>query len=224
MPTKNQTKPNTRRSKPTNQKNAQRPKLVFAPQSRGVRATVPSDGEKHQIPILEIRKPANKNEWVQEYIIHPDNIPWLEGIAPSYQRWGLKGLRVWYEPRATATTPGTVSMGILSDFKDGTPNSLQSLSSVKGTVRGAPWDRFVLSCPKYRTYEYVSDPSSLNGEELNNRALGKIVVYADMDSTFPAEAIVGRIFIEYTEVFTGAIDSRLQRKLITAPPATTNPQ
>lgn len=194
-------------------------RLVTAPQSRAVRATVPS-GDRKQICVMTIKRPVGLTEWAQEYTLHPDNIPWLEGIAPSYQRWGLKGLKVWYEPRATALTPGTVSMAILSDFKDGTPKSLQSLTSVKGAVRGAPWDKFTLSCPKFRTYEYVSDVASLSGEDLNNRALGKIVVCADMDDSFTVGSIVGRIFIEYSDVLLDSIDPTLQRKSADTSPGT----
>lgn len=109
-------------------------------------------------------------------------------------------------------------MAILSDFRDGTPKSLQSLTSVKGAVRGAPWDRFTLSSPKYRTYEYVNDINSLTGEELNHRALGKIVVCADMDDTFAVGSIVGRIFIEYVEVLSDSIDPLLQTKAATTLP------
>lgn len=111
-------------------------------------------------------------------------------------------------------------MAILSDFKDGTPKSLQSLTSVKGAVRGAPWDKFTLSCPKFRTYEYVSDVASLSGEDLNNRALGKIVVCADMDDSFTVGSIVGRIFIEYSDVLLDSIDPTLQRKSADTSPGT----
>jgi len=149
--------------------------------------------------------------WAQEFTLHPTSIPWLAQIAPSYQKWGLQNLRVWYEPAVGTNTSGMVSMAILSDFKDATPISLQSLTSVSGAIRGAPWDKFTLSSPKYRTYDYVSDFSGLTTEDKNARAAGRIVVLTDMNSSSSPEGeTIGRIFLEYTPVLVDPVDPTLQ--------------
>jgi len=151
--------------------------------------------------VIEVQK------GFQSFTLHPDNIPWLSGIAPSYQRWGLNNLKVWYEPRVSTSTNGTVAMTVLSDFKDATPTSFQSLTSVTGAVRGAPWDKFTLSSPKYRTYEYTK-VAPLSDEDKNDRVAGRIVTFADMDEGFTG--IAGRIFIEFTPNLVGPTDPTLQ--------------
>ncbi|QKN22673.1 hypothetical protein [Erysiphe necator associated tombus-like virus 5] len=183
--------------------------FVVAPLTRAVRATVPSNLNRRQEEVIEV-KAHQAGTSALEFVIHPSNIPWLSGIAPSFQKWGLQGLRVWYEPRVSTSTSGTVSMAVLSDFKDATPLSLKSLTSLKGATRGAPWDKFTLSCPKYRLYEYASDFQSLPTEDKNDRALGRIVVIADMDSSFPVGDVIGRIYLEYTPVLIDPIDPTLQ--------------
>lgn len=186
-------------------------RLVVAPTTRAVQARVPASLNRKQELVLPVRKTAQTGgDMAQEFVLHPSNIPWLKNIAPSFQRWGLQNLKVWYEPRVSSSTNGTIGMAIISDFKDATPTSLQSLTSVKGSVRGAPWDKFTLSCPKYRTYEFVNDFPTLSSEDKNERALARIVAVADMDKEFGEGDLVGRIFIEYTPVLVDPIDPLLQ--------------
>nr|UYL95407.1 MAG: coat protein [Nanning Tombu tick virus 1] len=213
------------RKQPKQKKQSSSPRLVVAPLTRAVRANVPASLNRKQelvLPVYKTDRPdpsdaTKKVSLLQQFVLHPNNIPWLNGIAPSFQKWGLQNLRIWYEPRVSSTTNGTISMAVLSDFKDVTPTSLQSLTSTKGAVRGAPWDKFTLSCPKYRTFDYVNDFGSLTQEDQNSRALGRIVVVADMDDSFPKEDMVGRIFIEYTPVLVDPIDPNLQTALAVVP-------
>jgi len=181
--------------------------LIVAPTQRAVRSTVTSSPVRRQEMVIPVKKTTDK---AQEFVLHPKEIPWFGGIAPSYQRWGMQNLKVWYEPRVSTSTNGTISMAFLSDFKDDTPTSFQSLTSIRGAVRGAPWDKFTLACPKYRAYDYTKDLSPLSNEEKNDRAIGRIVVIADMDDDFSASNVVGRIFLEYTPVFIDPIDPTLQ--------------
>lgn len=44
----------------------------------------------------------------------------------------------------------------------------------------------------------------------NDRALGRIVVFADMDAAFANDDVVGRIYLEYTPILTDPIDPTLQ--------------
>jgi hypothetical protein len=173
--------------------------LVVAPQTRAIRATVPKS-QRQQCMVLEIKK------GFQSFTLHPDNIPWMAAIAPSFQRWGMNNLRIWYEPRVSTSTNGTVAMAVLSDFKDATPTSFQSLTSVMGVTRGAPWDKFTLSSPKYQVYEYTK-VAGLSAEDLNTRALGRIFTYADMDDD---TTVAGRVYIEFTPVLLDPTDPSLQ--------------
>lgn len=174
-------------------------RVVAAPQTRAVRATAPS-GQRQQCMVLEIKS------GFQSFTLHPDNIPWMSAIAPSFQRWGMNNLRIWYEPRVSTSTNGTVAMAVLSDFKDATPTSFQSLTSVTGVTRGAPWDKFTLTSPKYRVFEYTK-AAGLSSEDLNTRAIGRIFTYADMDD---ATVVAGRVYIEFTPVLLNPTDPALQ--------------
>lgn len=216
MPPKNQIAQQIKRRKaPVLQKKKKsedlRSQYVLAPQPRAVRATVPSS-KRNQVLAMTVARPANSTgAWAQEFVLHPASIPWLAQIAPSYQRWGLQGLRVWYEPAVGTNTNGTVSMAILSDFKDATPTSLQSLTSVSGAIRGAPWDKFTLSSPKYKAYDYVGDFTSLSQEEKNARSPGRIVVVVDMSASSSLSGdTIGRIFLEYSPVLQDPVDPNLQ--------------
>lgn len=185
--------------------------LIVAPTNRAVRSVVSSSLVRRQEMVIEVKKVAGDK--VQEFVLHPSAIPWFGGIARSYQRWGMRDLRVWYEPRVATSTNGTVTMAVLSDFKDATPISFQSLTSTKGATRGAPWDRFTLSCPKYQTYEYIKDLSQLSAEDKNSRAIGRIVTIADVDVS--VDTVVGRIYLEYSPVFIDPIDPELQDPKLT---------
>lgn len=216
MPPKNQVaKQISRRKSPglaKKKKNLDlRSQYVLAPQQHAVRAVVPNS-KRNQVLALTVARPQGKSgAWAQEFVLHPTSIPWLAQIAPSYQRWGLQNLKVWYEPAVGTNTNGIVSMAILSDFKDATPTSLQSLTSVSGAIRGAPWDKFTLSSPKFKAYEYVSDFNGLTTEDKNARAAGRIVVLVDMtDASSPPGDPIGRIFMEYVPVLQDPVDPNLQ--------------
>lgn len=195
----------------------QNTQLIVAPTSRAVRSTVSSSPDRRLEMVIPVKKTTSV---AQEFVLHPKEIRWFGGIAPSFQKWGMQNLKVWYEPRVSTSTNGTLTMAILSDFKDATPTSFQSLTSIKGAVRGAPWDKFKLQCPKYRAYDYINDLSPLSGEDKNDRAIGRIVVFADMDESFGKDDIVGRIFLEYTPVFIDPIDPSLQTAVAVIPPTT----
>lgn len=173
--------------------------LVVAPQTRAVRGGGPT-ANRQQYMAIDVKKGS------QSFVLHPDNIPWFAGIAPSFQRWGFNNLRIWYEPRASTTTNGNVAMAFLPDFKDATPTSFQSLTSVTGVKRGAPWDKFTLSSPKYRIFEYTK-VAALSAEDSNSRALGRIVSFADVDDP---DVVVGRIYVEFTPVMLDPTDPSLQ--------------
>lgn len=142
--------------------------------------------------ILQVKKGAS------EFTLHPSSIPWLGTVAPSHQEWSLAGLKVWYEPRVGTTTAGTVAVAVVQDFSDTTPQSLSSITRLSGSKRGAPWTPFVLPSPKNRWVPYISKSGfdSLDAVEKQLRALGKVVVYADVDVD-PA-VVVGNVYVSYT--------------------------
>lgn len=194
---------------------APRSRLVVAPTTRAVRASGPSNSQRQQELVIPVKVTngdvgGQTRQVAQEFILHPAYIPWLAQIAPSYQRWGLAGLKVWYEPRVSTSTNGTVAIAFVSDFKDATPTSLDQITRIKGSQRGAPWDKFNIPCQRSGTFEYTSQAAfdALSSDDKNTRALGRIVVFADMDAGFTD--LAGRIYIEYSPVLLDPTDPTLQ--------------
>jgi len=185
------------------------PQLVRAPQNLSVRGTTPRSGSVHTEMIMAVKKGAN------QFVLHPDNIHWLKQVAPSFQRWRLSNLKMWYEPRVSTSTNGQVSMAFLSDFEDDIQSILtgiDGLTRVGGSCRGAPWDKFNLNVPASRTCQYVNINkfSGMAGTDKNSRALGTLAVFADMDPEFSADSVVGRVYLQYTPILTEPTDPATQ--------------
>lgn len=179
--------------------------VVKAPTNKSVRMRGPTNqqGAKRQEIILDVTPGAH------EFILHPAYIPWLDRIAPCFQKWGLSGMQVKYEPTVGTSTDGTVGFAVMEDFKDAIPQDLKSLSRVKHSQRGAPWDQYTLSCPKSRLCDYASkaDFQALSPEDKNKRALGRIVVVTEGIS---GDKSVGRLVLYYNEKLVDPTDPLLQ--------------
>lgn len=174
-------------------RSAQRaPVTVSARTSQAVMGRGPTAGKQQEM-VIEVKKGANS------FTLHPSEIPWLAQVAPSHQEWTLSNLRIWYEPRVGTNTQGTVALGTVADFQDLVPSSIDSITRLSGSKRGAPWTPFVINAPPAKWCDYISSTGfeALNGTDKNSRALGRIFVFADMDISFSADDIVGRVYIEY---------------------------
>lgn len=198
---------NKNKSKNNNSNNKQKPKrgqnvVVRAPTSQSVRRTTQNSGERQTILLFDVKKGLNN------YDLVPAKIPWLKGIAPSYQRWKLNNVRIWYEPRVSTATNGTVAMAVQRDFQDGTPTSRESLVLSGGAVRAAVWDQCSLGVQSGPLREYCS-LSSFNGlspTDKNDRALGRVFCWADVDSDMTA----GYVYMSYSPEFQGPVDPATQ--------------
>lgn len=169
-------------------------RTVSAPTSKTVMGRGPTMGQQQEL-VINVVKGMN------DFTLHPAYIPWLAAVAPSHQEWCLSGLKIWYEPRVGTNVQGTVALGLLEDFQDNLPTSLESIIRLSGSKRGAPWTPFVINAPKQRWLAYSNksdfESSTMNATDKNSRALGRIVVYADMDTAFSATDVVGRVYIQY---------------------------
>lgn len=168
----------------------------------------------------EIALPVRKG--LSTMTIHPDNTKWLGEAAPSFQRWGMEGLTLWYEPRVSTSLNGQIALTFLSDFSDLTPNSLEETVSLAGAQRGAPWSRFQLAKQRNRLFDYCSLKDFEQGDSTtkNDRSPGRIVVWADMDASFSDQDVVGWVYIAYKPILTHPILRRLQKGSTNAgPPA-----
>lgn len=158
----------------------------------------------------EIALPVRKG--LSTLTIHPDNTRWLGEAAPSFQKWGMHDLTLWYEPRVATSTNGQIALTFLSDFADRSPNSLEETVSLAGAQRGAPWGRFHLAKLRNRLFDYCSlrDFAAGDGTTKNERSPGRIVAWADMDASFDDEDIVGWVYISYKPVLLDPTLRRLQ--------------
>lgn len=158
----------------------------------------------------EIALPVRKG--LSVLTIHPDNTRWLGEAAPSFQRWGMKDMTLWYEPRVATSTSGQIALTFLSDFADLYPSSLEETVCLSGAQRGSPWSRFQLPKQRNRLFDYCSLKDFAAGDTTTkgDRSPGRVVVWADMDSSFPSTDVVGWVYISYTPILQQPILRRLQ--------------
>ncbi|UKP15132.1 ORF3 [Maize-associated tombusvirus] len=180
--------------------------VVRAPTSISVRNTTQNSGSRQEVMIGTVTNEA------KVLTLHCANMPWLQGVAPSYQTWNMKDVRVKFVPRMSTATNGTVSMCFLRDFEDATPTTVDQMSLVQGTVSAAVWDKLNLRVPDRKAMAYCSRSNFLlmGSTDKSERALGRIVVVPDTDLDIKAK--IGYLYVEYTPQFTGPIDPLLQKE------------
>lgn len=159
---------------------------------------------------------ASINKSSGSFILHSGNIPWMSGVAKSYQRWNLSDLRVWYEPRVGTSTNGMVHMAHQVDLADAIPTTVAQISAISGATRATVWDtNRKLVVPRRQKAMVYSSPSSfqlMDSVVQNEHCLGRISWFADVDSsqfagTSPSP--VGYIWISYTPVLLDPTDPTL---------------
>nr|UUV42654.1 MAG: coat protein [Tuatara cloaca-associated tombusvirus-1] len=179
--------------------------VVRAPTSQSARRTTQNSGETQTILLLDT---SLTRDTPLTFEIHPANLPWLKGVAPSYQRWKLNNVKIWYEPRVSTSTNGTVAMAFQKDFQDGIPKTFQSLILSAGSTRSAIWDTCRIQVPPGQAKEYcsLSNFNALSPTDKNDRSLGRLFVWQDSDTDLKG----GHVYMSYTPVLSGPIDPTLQ--------------
>lgn len=159
-------------------------------------------------------QPVNKTDG--SFILHPANLPWLKGVAKSYQRWNLTDLKVWYEPRVGTSTNGMIHLAHQQDLADGTPTTVAQISAISGSTRAAVWEvnRRLLTPKrgKAMVYSSLSSFQSMDSSDQNDHSLGRISWVADVDAaqfsgTNPVP--VGYVWISYVPVLMDPTDPDL---------------
>jgi len=182
--------------------------VVRAPTSQSARRTTQNSGDTQTILLAETKRnsPADGPTIVT---IHPGALPWLQGVAPSFQRWKLNNVKIWYEPRVSTSTNGTIALAFQRDFQDGTPRTRSSLILSEGSTRSAIWDKpRPLQVPPGPAREYCSLSSfnALSPTDKNERALGRLFIWQDSD----ADMVGGYVYMSYTPSLTGPVDPTTQ--------------
>lgn len=180
--------------------------VVRAPTSQSARRTTQNSGDTQTILLAETKRNTSGPTIVT---IHPASLPWLQGVAPSFQRWKLNNVKIWYEPRVSTSTNGTIAMAFQKDFQDGTPKTRSSLILSEGSTRSAIWDKpRPIQVPPGPAREYCSLSSfnDLSPTDKNDRALGRLFIWQDTD----AEMVGGYVYMSYTPSLTGPVDPTTQ--------------
>lgn len=202
-------KKNNGNNKPKNKQNQKRSNAGSRAQtSISVRGTTPRGGARQELLMAAV------NSRDGSFTLHCAQIPWLRGVAKSYQRWNLSDLKVWYEPRVGTSTNGVVHLAHQLDLSDATPKTVGQISAISGASRAAVWDLKTLTVPKAKPMVYVSQSNFLSMEESlqNTHCLGRISWVADVDAgQFVGQepVPVGYIWISFVPVLLDPIDPDL---------------
>lgn len=81
-------------------------------------------------------------------LLSPQNnflFPWLSTMAPLYEYYRFKRLKVIYRPTVPATTNGQIFMAFDYDVNDSTPTTKQRMMQYKGAVDGSIWNGLELA-------------------------------------------------------------------------------
>lgn len=145
--------------------------VVRAPTSIGVRKTTQAGGQRQEVMLDEVNIPADN------FILHCGSIPWLKGVARSYQTWNLKDVRIWFEPRVSTATNGTMQLAFLRDFQDPIPTTVAQISQLSGASRAAVWDKQSIRIPQGKAMEYcsLSNFQSMDSSDKMIAPLGEFV-------------------------------------------------
>lgn len=203
-----------KKSKSKNNNSKKSPKrgnaVVRAPTSISVNAVTPRGGARQEMLM------ASVNQTSGNFTLHTGNIPWMSGVAKSYQRWNLSDLRVWYEPRVGTSTNGMVHLAHQQDLSDATPTTVAQISAISGATRATVWDtNRKLVVPRRAKAMVYSSPSnfrSMDSSVQNEHCLGRISWIADVDASQfsgTSPAAVGYIWISYIPVLLDPTDPTL---------------
>lgn len=125
--------------------------------------------------------------------------PWLSTLAQNFESYRFHALKYVYETQKSASTNGTVLLGVDFDATDSAPTTKQQLMSYEGAVRSGVWQE----C------HYVAKPSSLHkfGPEKFNRfaalAANQDIKTYDAGNLFVATqgcadaTAIGELYVEY---------------------------
>lgn len=134
--------------------------------------------------------------------INPGNdqmFPWLSSVAPSFESYRFKKLRMTYRPSCSSLTPGAVFMAVDYDATDLPPSDIVTLMQNQHAVKSNVWDSVTYdllrqgndAIPK----RYVLDNLPPRGTDPRLYNLGNFLV-ATFGQT--AATYVGELYVDYT--------------------------
>lgn len=184
------------------------PAAVRALTSISARNTTQNSGSRQDVLLYEVKNVP------KVLTMHCASMPWLQGVAPSYQSWNMTDVHVRFVPRMSSATNGTVQMCFQRDFEDRTPMTVAQMSMVQGSVTGAVWDKLTLRVPDRKAMPYcsLSNFQLMGSTDRNDRALGRITIVPDMDKGVAEDEKLGYLWIKYSPKLSEPIDPLLQKE------------
>lgn len=181
----------------------------------GTQYTAHQSVSKVTTVLSELRQ-GNGGNLLTGTTIHVASLPWIKDVAKNYQRWGMRNVKIWYEPSVGTQTQGTVHLVMLRDFADADPSTPVQFMNFNGAQRRSVGAKMVLPTFNTKSFLYCSrDKFDLYSEtDKNDRAAGKVQVLIEGvpttgDGSVQPTMLIGRVYMEFIPVLTGPIDAEL---------------
>ncbi len=129
--------------------------------------------------------------------------PWLSTMAQLYESYRFHALRFLYETQKSASTNGSILMGVDFDAADAAPANKQQLMSFEGAVRSGVWQECAFSAKpqslhKFGPEKFNRSTSLSANQDIKTYDAGNLFV-ATKDCA-DATAI-GELYVEYDVEF-----------------------
>ncbi len=129
--------------------------------------------------------------------------PWASQVAQAFENYEVRGFKVHYAPRSSASTSGRIVVGIDYDATDPAPATFAQIANYDDSFVSNAWEPFTLVSKRANLMNlkkrYVRDEPSVADQDLRFTDLGKLYVFTTGCSVTSA---IGDIFIEWDIVLS----------------------
>jgi hypothetical protein len=159
---------------------------------------------RHREYIQDIA--GSVNYAVSSFAVNPGvaaTFPWLSTMAQLYESYRFNSLKFEYETQKSASTNGTVLLGIDFDASDVAPVSKQQLMSFEGSVRSGVWQEcaYTSAIPSLRKIgpdKYNRSGSLAANQDIKMYDTGNLFVATQGCADASA---IGELYVDYDVEF-----------------------
>lgn len=136
-----------------------------------------------------------------QFLINPGNstlFPWLSQVAPAYDSFEVKAMKIEYVPRCSTSEIGSVMLGVDYNVETPAPATDTQIDAWYGTADGACWEKKSLTIDREAlrnlgTQKYISQGYPQN--DLKTYYPG--VIYVATFANNPSNGL-GKVWVDYT--------------------------
>jgi hypothetical protein len=208
MSTINKKQANKQRKQPKNKKkqsNAQKMpgfRKVNAPVAKGTRTRVNSKDMtiRHREMFAELVGPqGDENVMYRNFFIQPglpNMFPWLSGIAPFFEHYRFKRIKISFIPSIGTQNPGVVYMGVDYDVLDANHDTVLKIANNQGVVSGPVWSTVNLNVEVNNSQfrKLTSRTSIIPNSDQKTYDLGKLEFLFAHSNT---SGSIGQLYVDY---------------------------